>query len=161
MVEIINDRPCITIDFTVDEMVKLLSCCNQAIVNIEDAKHYDGFEALRPSYNGVTLQGSLDKVWDVKTKLKNAITTSLGQSTNGTISVSLDITEWIKLNGCCNAAIEMEEKTISLLPSTSKCIPICKETIQSILDIKYKIKTRLNAVYGSILYGEHVSQKEN
>ena len=104
----------ITIEFTIDEIVKLLSCCNQAIVNLEDSKHYDGFEALQPSHNGVTVQGSLNEIWEVKTKLKDDIIRSLGESTKNNILVTLDITEWRKLNACCNAAIESEKKTISL-----------------------------------------------
>ena len=139
----------ITINFSIEEAVKLLSCCNQAIINIEDAKHNHTPIELKLSVNGVTLQGSLDKVWEIKSKLKKSIITSLGESTKNGISVKLDITEWIKLNGCCNAAIEMEEKTISLLPSHSNCVTVCKETIQQIIDIKNHIKSTLNSIYGN------------
>ena len=150
MIDIINDRPVITIDFTVDEMVTMLSCCNQAIINIEDTKHTYTPAEITIS-RGITLEKSRDKIWAIKSKLKKSIISSLGESTKNGIKVGLDITEWIKLNGCCNAAIEMEEKTIDLLPSTSKCITTCKETIQEISDIKNKIKITLNSIYSSYL----------
>lgn len=138
----------IAIGFTTEEVVKLISCCNQAIINIEDRIHDNSSASTYPSINGVTLQGSRDKIWEIKTKIKNAMIDSLGQSTKNNIKVILDITEWIKLNGCCNGTIESEEKTINLLPLHSNCITTCNESIQKITDIKYKIKQNLNGIYG-------------
>lgn len=138
----------ITISFSIEEIVKLLSCCNQAIINIEDIRHNDHAVFTRQMTNGITLEKSLDKIWEIKTKLKTATTSSLGQSTKNGITVTMDITEWIKLNGCCNAGIEMEEKTLSFVPSDSNCTTICLESIQKIKDIKNKIKINLNQVYG-------------
>ena len=149
MDEITTERRIITISFTIDDLVKLLSCCNQAIINIEDMIREHGSTILMTSSKGITPQNSLEKIWEIKTKLKKSIYNSLGISTKNGISVTLDLTEWIKLNGCCNGAIEFEEKTLSLLPSTSKCIEICNESIQKIKHIKSIIKLELNRVYGN------------
>lgn len=142
----------IAIDFTIEEAVKLISCCNQAIVNIEDRMHDGGIETIRPSINGITLKGSLDMIWEIKTKIKENIIKSLGQSTKHDITIRLDLKEWIKLNGCFNSAIETEEKTIGLLPSNCACITTCNESIQKIIDIKCKIKHTLIEKYEYFLY---------
>ena len=140
----------ITMDFTADEVVTLLSCCNHAIINIENKK-YDGIGITAPLHNGITLEGSLEKIWEIKTKLKKSIISSLAQSTKNNISVTMDITEYIKLNGCCNSAIESEENMIDLLPPTCNSIKICNANIQLIMAIKCKIKAKINSVYGNTL----------
>lgn len=140
----------IMIEFTIDEIVKLFSCCNQAIIGIEDQIHENHINPDESLTNGISLKGSLDKIYEIKRKLKKSIFNSLGESTKNNIKVLMDITECIKLYGCCNAAIDFEEKTIELLPLESKSITICQESIQKIREVKTKIKTSLNAIYGGI-----------
>ena len=139
----------IVMEFTIDEIVKLFSCCNQAIICIEDQIYLEGIDPNASfSNNGVTLKRSIDKIYEIKSKINKAIIKSLGESPKNSIKILLDITEYIKLNGCCNSAIDSYEKTIELLPMDSHCIISCKENIQEIRDIKTKIKSTLNAIYG-------------
>ena len=106
---------------------------------------------MLPMHNGVTLQGSLDKVWEVKTKLNNSLTSS-SRTINNDIHVSMDITDYVKLNGCCNAAIEMDEKLMVILPLESESFKVCDNRIHAILYIKNKIKAKINSAYGNTLF---------
>ena len=134
----------ISICFDIREIVKLLSCCNQAIVSSEERLRQHG----NIQYNGFSLQDSINKIWDIKMKLKNTISNQFGKIHENGIVVTLDIGEFIKLNACCNSAIESEEKMITYIPDT-KTFTMCQESIIYIKELKAKIKQSLNAIYGS------------
>ena len=130
----------VTITFTIPEMVKLISCCNQAMSSVYTSMHYNG---NTPVINGrFTPLDSINFIDDIKKKLKDTISAQFHKA-NGQYSVTLTIQEFIKLNACCNSAIESEEKICSLISSDSVSLIGYKESIKDIENLKAKIKSHL------------------
>lgn len=127
------------ITFTIPESVKLLSCCNSAIIEIEEKMREDNLPDIIIN-NKIEPKDSIEKILSIKTKIKKAIIANFGNRT-GLISIKLDITDIVKLNACCNSAIETEEKTIELLDICSVSVDYCRKDIDFIYNIKNKIKS--------------------
>lgn len=142
-----DEYPILEIKFTIPEIVKLISCCNQAIVNSEETLREYG--NIRMTAHSFTLQDSIDKIWSIKTKIQKSIFDQFGKLQGENIPVSLSILEFIKLNACCNSAIEFQEKTLRYI-TTDSIVKSTNESICQIRDIKYKIKQELNSLYGRL-----------
>jgi hypothetical protein len=122
---------------TIEEVVKVYSCCISAIADIEEKSRVKNLPYI---INRIDPTENIDKILSVKSKLKKAMIASLGNN-NGMITVILDISDIIKLNACCNAAIDMEQRTIELIDRSCTTVDNCIENINSIYKIKEKLKS--------------------
>ena len=139
----------IVLTFTIAELVKLVSCCNHAIVNCNEEIRANG--EIKFTTNGVTARDSLVKIWSVKDKLKYAMIKHMSAgSKSADIIIKMDITDVIKLNGCCNSLMADNEKMIDICGSDTDIASSLKQEIQIVMEIKNKIKRTLNSIYGDV-----------
>lgn len=132
--------------FTIEELVKLISCCDQSII--------DGEERIRTTGNitftshNFTIKDSLNKVWTIKNKFKSSIIDHAGNgSKSENIHIKMDISDIIKIKVCCNSVITANQKIIDILGTESKISASLIRENQFIDEIKDKIKRILNNYY--------------
>ena len=130
-----------SIKFTKKEIVTILSCCNQAIVNSEGLLREYGEYPLNP--NNITLKYSIDYIWNLKTKIKSQIIDQFAKSPDGSVTITMCTYEFTKLACCCNSTIDSDRKLLEYLGDIDM-IESTKETIKSILNLKYKISCELD-----------------
>ena len=132
----------VTITFTIPEMVKLISCCNQAISSGYTTMCEHG--NIHYHTKDFTLKDSMNYIVGIKKKLKETISNQFATN-HGRYSVTLTLGEFIKLNACCNSAIDSQKKTLALISEESESLINYTESIQEIEQLKLKIKSNLPA----------------
>ena len=134
-----------SIEFTEFEIVNLIDCCTQAVVNFEETSRayvkYGSTTRYYPSYDKDRTE-RVSQIIAVRQKIINALCEQKGRTVNDEIKLNMFYFQFSELATCCQSTIESKYELLKYL-KTDDLINSSNDYISLISDLREKILFRI------------------